>query len=298
MAFNWNKFPWTNLHALNLDWIIQTVKTLENNLTDALALVQTAVDTAITKLLTGDGDLTISKSGDVSISGNNVRLSSSSNVQMIGGAFISDGAEQLTLHNPNSNTNMTAKYSSGVLQLMNNQDGAAGVALYAINTPDDSAGDNSDFAANVGYVKDAVDAVDGKLDTEISNRTSGDAALQSTIDSVIMPILTSVGKRAPRIFYFENDTVDNTTQFMTAEDTAALKAALVDHTPIMLIAKTQGSQYCYLPVNCSPVPTSDNIDDTSIDFTYTFQTVNNVYRAMVGYSNNGQPSIAVFQTIS
>ena len=36
MAFNWVKFPWTNLHELNLDWIIQTVKTLEDNLNDAI----------------------------------------------------------------------------------------------------------------------------------------------------------------------------------------------------------------------------------------------------------------------
>ena len=36
MAFNWRKFPWTNLHDLNLDWIIQTVKTLEDNLNDAI----------------------------------------------------------------------------------------------------------------------------------------------------------------------------------------------------------------------------------------------------------------------
>lgn len=290
MAFNWRKFPWTNLHDLNLDWIIQTVKTLEENLSDALALVQTTVDAAITKLITGEGDLTISKTGDVRISGNSVQLT--------GGAVVSDGAEQLTMHNPTSNTSMTANYNSGVLSLRNNQNGAAGVALYAINTPADGGGDNSDFAANVGYVKDAVAAVDGKLDTEISNRTSGDAALQSTIDNVIMPLINSVQKRAPRVFYFENDTTTNTTQEMTTADSAALKAALVDHTPVMLIAKTQGTQYSYLPVHCSPVPTADNINDPNTDFTYTFQTVNNLYRAMVSCSGSGTPSIAVFQIIS
>ena len=182
MAFNWRKFPWTNLHDLNLDWIIQTVKTLEENLADALALVQTTVDAAITKLLTGSGDLTISKTGDVRISGNSVQLSNT---------VISSGSEQLTMHNPTSNTSMGANYNSGVLTLRNNQNGAAGVALYAINTPADGGGDNSDFAANVGYVKDAVNSVSGNLDTEISNRTAGDAALQSTIDGVIMPILNA-----------------------------------------------------------------------------------------------------------
>lgn len=282
MAFNWKKFPWTNLHDLNLDWIIQTVKTLEENLADALTLVQTTVDAAITKLLTGSGDLTISKTGDVNISGNSVKMSKT---------VISAGSEQLTLNNTTSNTSMGANYNSGTLTLTNNQNGAAGVAVYPVNTPADGGGDNSDFAANVGYVKDAVN-------TESGNRVSGDAALQSTIDNVIMPLINALQKRAPRVFYFENDTTTNTTQYMTAEDSAALKAALVDHTPIVLIAKTQGMQYCYLPVDCSPVPTSDNINDPNTEFGYTFQTVNNVYRAMVSCSGSGTPSIAVFQTIS
>ena len=186
MAFNWRKFPWTNLHDLNLDWIIQTVKTLEENLSDALAQVQTTVDAAITKLLTGSGDLTINKTGDVRISGNSVQLSRT---------VVSDASEQITLHNPNSNTSMGANYNSGTLTLTNNQNGAAGVAVYPVNTPADGGGDNSDFAANVGYVKGAVDAVDSKLDTEITNRTSGDAALQSTIDSVIMPLINARGVR-------------------------------------------------------------------------------------------------------
>ena len=183
MAFNWRKFPWTNLHDLNLDWIIQTVKTLEENLADAVSTFREMIDTAISNTLTGSGDLTINKAGDVRISGNSVQLT--------GGAVVSDGAEQLTMHNPNSNTSMTANYNSGVLTLTNNQQLANGVAVYPINTPADGGGDNSDFAANVGYVKDAVAAVDGKLDTEITNRTSGDAALQSTIDNVIMPILNA-----------------------------------------------------------------------------------------------------------
>ena len=177
MAFNWRKFPWTNLHDLNLDWIIQTVKTLEENLADALARVPTTVDAAITKLLTGSGDLTINKTGDVRISGNSVQLT--------GGTVVSDGAEQLTMHNPNSNTSVTANYNSGVLTLTNNQNGASGVALYAINTPADGGGDNSDFAANVGYVKGAVNA-------ESDARKSGDAALQTAIDREIIPRLNNI----------------------------------------------------------------------------------------------------------
>ena len=192
MAFNWRKFPWTNLHDLNLDWIIQTVKTLENNLADAVSTFQEMINKAISSTLTGSGDLTINKTGDVNITGNRVIMTGNGgHAQITGGAFISDTSEQLTLHNLNSSTSMTANYNNGVLTLTNNQELAKGVAVYPINTPADGGGDNSDFAANVGYVKTAVAAVDGKLDTEISNRASGDAALQSTIDNVIMPILNA-----------------------------------------------------------------------------------------------------------
>ena len=182
MAYNWITFPWTNLHELNLDWIIQTVKTLENNLADAVSTFQKMIDTAISNTLTGGGDLTINKTGDVNISGAHVNLSNT---------YISAGSEQLTLHNPNSNKSMTANYNSGVLTLSNNQDLAAGVAVYPINTPADGGGDNSTFAANVGYVKTAVGAVSTALATETENRTAGDAALQSTIDNVIMPLINA-----------------------------------------------------------------------------------------------------------
>ena len=187
MAFNWNKFPWTNLHDLNLDWIIQKVRELERKVLDATQIAVQYTDDKISDLLTGAGDLTINKSGDVSITGNSVQLT--------GGTVVSDGAEQLTMHNPNSKTSMTANYNNGVLTLSNNQDLANGVAVYPLNTPADGGGDNSDFAANVGYVKDAVNAVDSKLNIEITNRTSGDNTLQSTIDNVIMPLLTARGVR-------------------------------------------------------------------------------------------------------
>ena len=168
MAFNWRKFPWTNLHDLNLDWIIQTVKTLEENLADAVSTFREMIDTAISNTLTGSGDLTINKTGDVNITGNKVVMTGSGGpAQIIGGAFISDSSEQLTLHNPNSSSAMTANYNSGVLTLTNNQQLANGVAVYPINTPADGGGDNSTFAANVGYVKDAVNTVDSKIDTEI-----------------------------------------------------------------------------------------------------------------------------------
>ena len=182
MAFNWIKFPWTNLHDLNLDWIIQTVKTLENNLAAAVSSFPKMIDTAISNTLTGSGDLTINKTGDVNITGNNVRITSDSPADVIGGAFISATSEQLTLHNPNSNTDMIANYNSGVLTLTNNQDSATGVALYPIRTPEIVSGDDSDFAANVGYVKTAVA-------TETENRKAGDAAIQTAIEHEIKPKL-------------------------------------------------------------------------------------------------------------
>ena len=249
MAFNWRKFPWTNLHDLNLDWIIQTVKTLENNLADAVSTFQETINTAITNTLTGSGDLTINKTGDVNITGNNVRITSGGNAQMIGGASISDGTQQLVLHNPNSNTSMIANYSSGVLRLHNNQDEAAGVALRAINTPADSAMDNSDFAANVGYVKDAVAAVDGKLDTEISNRTSGDAALQSTIDNVIIPRLDSISAASNSYVLIVTGTESTESNIaLTSEQATALQNAAQNNYPITMILRDGDTYTAYYPV--------------------------------------------------
>lgn len=241
MAFNWRKFPWTNLHDLNLDWIIQTVKTLEENLTDAVGKFTEIVNTAITKTLTGSGDLTISKTGDVRISGNSVQLTR--------GAVVSDGAEQLTMHNPNSSTSMTANYNSGVLQLRNNQNGAAGVAVYPINTPADGGGDNSTFAANVGYVKSAVAAVDSKLDTEITNRTSGDTALQSTIDNVIMPRLDSLSAASNSYVLLVTGTESTESDItLTSEQVTALQAAAQNNSPITMILRDGNKYAAYYPI--------------------------------------------------
>ena len=186
MAFNWNKFPWTNLHDLNLDWIIQKVKELEAKVLDAAQTAVQYVDRKINDLLTGDGDLTINKSGDVRITATNVVLS---------GTTISSDGEQLHLHDTSSNTSLTASYRSNVLGLMNNQDLNEGVAVHDVKTPADSEGDNDKYAANCGYVKTAVNAVSSTLATETANRIAGDNALQSTIDSVIMPLLNARGIR-------------------------------------------------------------------------------------------------------
>ena len=273
MAFNWHKFPWTNLHELNLDWIIQTVKTLENNLADAVGRFTEIVNTAvgaereeriakdaeiqaeivtevypaisksITDTLTGSGDLTISKTGDVNISGAHVNLSNT---------CISAGSEQLTMHNATSNTSMGANYNSGTLTLTNNQNEAAGVALYAINTPADGGGDNSSFAANVGYVKDAVAAVDGKLDTEITNRTSGDAALQSTIDDVIMPRLNSLSAASNSYVLLVTGAESTESDIpLTSEQVTALQNAAQNNSPITMILRDGDSYTAYYPIEGS-----------------------------------------------
>ena len=240
MAFNWRKFPWTNLHDLNLDWIIQTVKTLEENLADAVSTFQEMINKAISSTLTGSGDLTINKTGDVNISGAHVNLSNT---------YISAGSEQLTLHNPNSNKSMTANYNSGVLTLSNNQDSAAGVAVYPIRTPADGGGDNSDFAANVGYVKDAVAAVDGKLDTEITNRTSGDAALQSTIDNVIIPRLDSISAASNSYVLLVTGTESTESNIsLTSEQVTALQNAAQNNYPITIILRNGDTYTAYYPI--------------------------------------------------
>ena len=251
MAFNWNKFPWTNFHDLNLDWIIQTVKTLEDNLTDAIGKFTEIVNTAITNTLTGSGDLTISKTGDVSISGNSVQLTKT---------VISAGNEQLAMHNTASNTSMGANYNSGTLTLTNNQNSATGVAVYAINTPADGGGDNSDFAANVGYVKDAVAAVDGKLDTEITNRTSGDADLQSSID-LVMNLLTILKNRVPFslsiIWPVEADAYT-----ITDTEYGVLREALLAHRPVFVVRNTMdvgGEETIYSLLTCT-TPSPENVD--------------------------------------
>ena len=192
MAFNWNKFPWTNLHELNLDWIIQKVRELEIKVLDAAKIAVQYTDSKIADLLTGDGDLTISKTGDIRVTANSV--------QVTGGATFIDNGEPVTLYDPDSKTGMTAGYKSSLLFLRNNQDLNRGAAVYNVRTPaegeyPEGTYPHNNFAATAGYVKTAVNAVSNALATETGNRIAGDNALQSTIDSVIMPLLNARGIR-------------------------------------------------------------------------------------------------------
>ena len=149
MAFNWNKFPWTNLHDLNLDWIIQKVKELEIKVLDAAKVAVQYTDSKINDLLTGDGDLTINKSGNVRVTANSV--------QVTGGATFIDHGDQVTLYDPDSKTGMSATYASSKLDLWNNQDLNRGVAVYHVRTPEEgeypaASYPHNNFAASVGYV--------------------------------------------------------------------------------------------------------------------------------------------------
>ena len=192
MAFNWNKFPWTNLHDLNLDWIIQKVRELEIKVLDAAKIAVQYTDSKISDLLTGAGDLTINKSGDVRITANSV--------QVTGGATFIENSEPITLYDPDSKTGMTAAYKSSLLFLRNNQDLNRGAAVFNVRTPaegeyPEGTYPHNNFAATVGYVKTSVNAVSSALATETENRVAGDNTLQSTIDSVIMPLLNARGIR-------------------------------------------------------------------------------------------------------
>ena len=186
MAFNWNKFPWTNLHDLNLDWIIQKVRELEIKVLDAAQTAIQYVDDKISDLLTGAGDLVINKSGDVRIT--------ATNVSVTGAASFTKNGDQITLYDPDSKTGMSATYASSKLDLWNNQDLNRGVAVWHVRTPaegeyPEASYPYNDFAASVGYVKTSVNAVSEALATETENRTAGDNALQSTINNVLFPLV-------------------------------------------------------------------------------------------------------------
>ena len=188
MAFNWNKFPWTNLHDLNLDWIIQKVRELEIKVLDAAQVAVKYTDSKITDLLTGAGDLTVTKTGDIRVTANSV--------QVTGGATFIENGEPITLYDPDSKTGMTAVYKSSLLGLRNNQDLNRGTAIFNIRTPKEGEYSeefypHNNFAASVGYVKTAVNAVSGALATETASRTAGDNALQDTINNVLFPLLNN-----------------------------------------------------------------------------------------------------------
>ena len=188
MAFNWNKFPWTNLHDLNLDWIIQKVRELELKVLDAAKIAVQYTDSKINDLLTGDGDLTINKTGNIRVTANSV--------QVTGGATFIENSEPITLYDPDSKTGMTAAYKSSLLFLRNNQDLNRGAAIFNIRTPEEGEYSeefypHNNFAASVGYVKTAVNAVSTALNTETGNRVAGDNALQDTINNVLFPLLNN-----------------------------------------------------------------------------------------------------------
>ena len=247
MAFNWNKFPWTNLHDLNLDWIIQKVKELEIKVLDAAKIAVQYTDSKIADLLIGAGDLTINKTGDVRITANSV--------QVTGGAIFTDNGDQVTLYDPNSKTGMSATYKSSLLGLVNNQDLNRGVAVYNVRTPaegeyPEGTYPHNNFAASVGYVKTAVNAVSEALATETANRISGDNALQSTIDSVIMPLLNARGIRDFHVTGTVGDDLQLTSVSFDSENPKTelddlLQASTKVRLVVELPAETRYFNMCY-----------------------------------------------------
>ena len=176
MAFNWNKFPWTNLHDLNLDWIIQKVRELEIKVLDAAKVAVQYIDSKIADLLTGDGDLTINKTGDIRVTANSV--------QVTGGATFIDHGDQATLYDPDSRTGMSATYASSKLDLWNNQDLNRGVAVYHVRTPEEgeypaATYPYNNFAASVGYVKAAVNAVSEAPEFHVAGTAAANGVLTS-----------------------------------------------------------------------------------------------------------------------
>ena len=176
MAFNWNKFPWTNLHELNLDWIIQKVRELEIKVLDAAQTSIQYIDSKISDLLTGAGDLTINKSGDIRVTANSV--------QVTGGATFIDNGDQVTLYDPDSKTGLSATYKSSKLDLWNNQDLNRGVAVWRVRTPAEGeypevSYPHNDFAASVGYVKTAVSAVSEAPEFRVAGTTAANGVLTS-----------------------------------------------------------------------------------------------------------------------
>lgn len=176
MAFNWNKFPWTNLHDLNLDWIIQKVRELEIKVLDAAQVAVKYTDSKISDLLTGDGDLTINKSGDVRIT--------ATNVSVTGAASFTNNGDQVTLYDPDSRTGLSAAYKSSLLGFMNNQDLNRGVAVWHVRTPaegeyPEASFPHNDFAASVGYVKTAINAVSEAPEFHVAGTAAANGVLTS-----------------------------------------------------------------------------------------------------------------------
>ena len=125
--------------------------------------------------------------------------------------------------------------------MVNNQDLNEGVAVHDVKTPADGDGDNNKYAANCGYVKTAVNAVSGALATETGNRVAGDNALQSTIDSVIMPLLNARGIRDFHVTgTVEQDRGLTSVSFDSENPKTELDELLTGSTKVRLVVEITG----------------------------------------------------------
>lgn len=137
-----------------------------------------------------------------------------------------------------------------------------------------------------------INEVNTSINTERTERIEGDAALQSTIDKVIMPILTKLSKRTPCVVH-----VNKTDTTITAEMDEKIKTALLNRTPIVLAVDNtaENSLYNYHFLNCTIVPTEDNIN---MGFMLYFQTLDGIYKAhILNYgSGSGMNPTITFET--
>lgn len=213
MAFNWNRFPWTNLHDLNLDWIIQKVKELEIKVLNAAQVAVQYTDDKISDLLTGAGDLTINKSGDVRITANSV--------QVTGGATFIDHGDQITLYDPDSKTGMSATYASSKLDLWNNQDLNRGVAVYNVRTPEEgeypaASYPHNNFAASVGYVNNKFGEINTDFEAFLTG--TGDITINKTGSVNISGDIVAISGRDIRT---EGVTISDSGDQLTMRDPAS-----------------------------------------------------------------------------
>lgn len=192
MAFNWNKFPWTNLHELNLDWIIQTVKKLENKVLEFGNQIADVVGKLSS--ITDDGtDFTINATGDVNIEGDGIHLTAKNDLKAIraSGKFyaerglVSNGECILT----DGSASMNVEYSGNGLQLLNNQHPESYVLVHGIADVNDinpalSTDARKNFAASCGYVDSADAVLKNAIDAEAETRRSEDERLQGAVDVV------------------------------------------------------------------------------------------------------------------
>lgn len=114
-----------------------------------------------------------------------------------------------------------------------------------------------------------------------------------TVEGALQEIGAEVQKRAPRVFYFSS--TENPGE-LSRDDVPTFKQALVDHTPIVLVAYYDANLYYYYITYCSATPTAENIDSES--FYLEFRTLNGLYKANITLMGPTNATAVFFDTIT